>query len=127
MANYVGHCIYIDYVSSGVEVNGGVCLRTQSGVKINGGKGNRIHGLLMIGIKSYPATFSCQNSDTNNCNPGLIGEYWNKVIQRSYSSRRITQVGTHIPILHLLCIIFADEETKRGPKDGLGGIEIEGT
>ena len=39
--NYVegeDHCYYLDNVSSGVTIKGGVCLRAQNGIKLNGGK-----------------------------------------------------------------------------------------
>ena len=32
------HCYYLDYCSSGVTVNGGACINSADGVKLNAGK-----------------------------------------------------------------------------------------
>ena len=32
------HCYYVDFCSSGITINGGACINTSNGVKLNTGK-----------------------------------------------------------------------------------------
>eukprot|EP00850_Spirogloea_muscicola_P011150 SM000068S20582 [mRNA] locus=s68:335688:337798:+ [translate_table: standard] len=75
--NYViggEHCIYVDYASSGLVIDGAVCVNTTNGVKQNNGKANNISSVLTINPKNVAGWISCQNFDLNNCNkvPGTI-------------------------------------------------------
>eukprot|EP00850_Spirogloea_muscicola_P019281 SM000187S03898 [mRNA] locus=s187:252548:254897:- [translate_table: standard] len=76
--NYViggEHCIYLDYATSGVTVEGQVCVGNMNGVKQNNGKGNSVTGVLAVGLQSTAAWISCQLTTLNNCGNDP-GEYW---------------------------------------------------
>ncbi|CAI5531551.1 unnamed protein product [Closterium sp. Naga37s-1] len=60
--NYViggDHCYYLDYCTSGVDIQGGVCLQLWDGVKLNNGKRNHIRSLLMVGLGQSPGYITC--------------------------------------------------------------------
>lgn len=79
--NYVqgpGHCYYLDYATSGVTINGGMCISNDDGFKINTGKENKIKDVVLIKQRWQSGFVSCQNYDQNNCltNPGA---YWDNI------------------------------------------------
>eukprot|EP00850_Spirogloea_muscicola_P000631 SM000002S05711 [mRNA] locus=s2:1781162:1784639:- [translate_table: standard] len=69
------HCLYLDYASSGVTVDGLVCVNNMNGLKENNGKHNNVTGMLLVGNKQG-STLSCQLYYLNNCanDPGSFWE-----------------------------------------------------
>lgn len=89
--NYVvggTHCLYLDYLTSNVVVDGMICWKTKDGVKVNGGKNNLINGLVVVDIHSpsgadaNPGFINCENYMENNCllDPGSswVNQWYNK-------------------------------------------------
>eukprot|EP00897_Mesotaenium_endlicherianum_P002657 jgi/Mesen1/2419/ME000157S01556 len=72
------HCYYLDYASSFITINGGVCYYNKDGVKINTGHGNNVTDMLVVTPQSRSGWISAQNYYINNCAlcPGC---YWEKV------------------------------------------------
>lgn len=87
------HCIYLDWVSSGVIVDGGVCYNTTAGVKLNTGKNNLVSSFLVVEPRYQAGWISCQNYDLNNC---LIdpGTFWEAKRVKVYNSLEFQQVGS---------------------------------
>ncbi|CAI5490799.1 unnamed protein product [Closterium sp. Naga37s-1] len=87
--NYVRrgeHCLYLDWVSSGVIVDGLVCDRTADGLKLNTGKYNHIQGMVVIDASAFSAAYiSCQNYNVNNCNQPN-GKKWNDELVKTYQT-----------------------------------------
>ncbi|CAI5523722.1 unnamed protein product [Closterium sp. NIES-64] len=87
--NYVRrgeHCLYLDWVSSGVIVDGLVCDRTADGLKLNTGKYNHIQGMVVIDASAFSAAYiSCQNYNVNNCNQPN-GKKWNDELIKNYQT-----------------------------------------
>ncbi|CAI7767351.1 unnamed protein product [Closterium sp. NIES-53] len=87
--NYVRkgeHCLYLDWVSSGVIVDGLVCDRTADGLKLNTGKYNHIQGMVVIDASAFSAAYiSCQNYNVNNCNQPN-GKKWNDELVKNYQT-----------------------------------------
>eukprot|EP00897_Mesotaenium_endlicherianum_P002654 jgi/Mesen1/2416/ME000157S01550 len=86
--NYVeggGHCLYLDYASSGVYVDGMVCYNNLDGIKINTGKNNKVGSLLVVGATARAGWISCQDHSVNNCNREL-GDSWYGLFEKSYKT-----------------------------------------
>lgn len=85
--NYVeggGHCVYADYVSSGLIIDGLVCIGTADGIKINTGKNNIITGTVLVNtIEPSVGYISCQNYYENNCDLGF-GAKWNASLETKF-------------------------------------------
>lgn len=74
--NYVlrgRHCLYLDYATSGVTVDGLVCAHNLDGVKLNAGHNNLVSGVVTVNHTECGGWMSCQNYGVNNCLPGRIG------------------------------------------------------
>eukprot|EP00270_Netrium_digitus_P017990 TRINITY_DN6760_c0_g2_i1.p1 TRINITY_DN6760_c0_g2~~TRINITY_DN6760_c0_g2_i1.p1 ORF type:complete len:600 (+),score=109.62 TRINITY_DN6760_c0_g2_i1:70-1800(+) len=90
--NYIvggDHCLYIDYCSSGITVDGLICINTTNGIKLNTGSRNVLKGVVLVnGGKA--AALSCQNYQTNNClmKPGYC---WGLKMEMIYQSDEIKQ------------------------------------
>ncbi|CAI5471849.1 unnamed protein product [Closterium sp. Yama58-4] len=93
--NYVRkgeHCLYLDWVSTGVIVDGLVCDRTADGLKLNTGKYNHIQGMVVIDGSAFSAGYiSCQNYNVNNCNQPN-GKKWNDELVKNYQTPGIKKV-----------------------------------
>eukprot|EP00850_Spirogloea_muscicola_P011154 SM000068S20586 [mRNA] locus=s68:359943:372898:- [translate_table: standard] len=61
------HCLYIDYASSGITIDGMVCVNQTNGIKENNGKHNNITSVVVVGATSTAGWISCQLVDVNNC------------------------------------------------------------
>ncbi|CAI7767365.1 unnamed protein product, partial [Closterium sp. NIES-53] len=87
--NYVrggGHCLYFDWVSSGVIVDGLVCENTADGLKLNTGKNNEIRGMVVTDSKQPLAGYiSCQNYGVNSCDKPN-GIRWNNDLLTYYQT-----------------------------------------
>eukprot|EP00897_Mesotaenium_endlicherianum_P004560 jgi/Mesen1/4131/ME000218S03243 len=88
--NYViggEHCFYLDYGSSGVTVDGGVCINNNDGIKVNAGHDNKVS---VVSVNPYTKAgwVSAQNWDVNNCQmrPGC---WWEKIRAKYYASPAI--------------------------------------
>ncbi|CAI5965250.1 unnamed protein product [Closterium sp. NIES-65] len=90
--NYVyrgGHCLYIDWVSSGVISDGLVCDQTADGLKLNSGKNNMILGMVMINTTQFSVGYiSCQNNHLNNCD-NYAGPNWNRLLKTYFQTPEI--------------------------------------
>ncbi|CAI5463922.1 unnamed protein product [Closterium sp. Yama58-4] len=90
--NYVyrgGHCLYIDWVSSGVIADGLVCDQTADGLKLNSGKNNMILGMVMINTTQFSVGYiSCQNNHLNNCD-NYAGPNWNRLLKTYFQTPEI--------------------------------------
>ncbi|GJP32533.1 hypothetical protein CLOM_g17161 [Closterium sp. NIES-68] len=93
--NYVqrgGHCLYLDWVSSGVVVDGLVCEQTADGLKLNTGKNNEVRGMVVIDSKEPSAGYiSCQNYNVNNCDKPN-GIKWNNDLLTYYQTPSIKKL-----------------------------------
>ncbi|CAI5977443.1 unnamed protein product [Closterium sp. NIES-65] len=68
--NYViagTHCYYLDFATSGLTIDGAVCIRNHDGVKINTGHGNKIQSVIVVKPTWQSGIMSCQNWCDNNC------------------------------------------------------------
>ncbi|GJP32532.1 hypothetical protein CLOM_g17160 [Closterium sp. NIES-68] len=87
--NYVRrgeHCLYLDWVSSGVIVDGLVCDKTADGLKLNTGKYNHVRGMVVIDASAFSVGYiSCQNYNVNNCDKPN-GQKWNAELLKSYQT-----------------------------------------
>ncbi|CAI5471850.1 unnamed protein product [Closterium sp. Yama58-4] len=101
--NYVrggGHCLYLDWVSSGTVVDGLVCEQTADGMKLNTGKNNEVRGMVIIDSKEPLAGYiSCQNYGVNNCDKPN-GIKWNKDLLAYYQTPGIKKL---FPFLTNFC------------------------
>eukprot|EP00850_Spirogloea_muscicola_P009811 SM000056S17929 [mRNA] locus=s56:121699:131627:- [translate_table: standard] len=61
------HCLYVDYASSGITIDGMVCVNQTNGIKENNGKHNDITSVVVVGAKGTAGWISCQLVDLNNC------------------------------------------------------------
>ncbi|GJP53271.1 hypothetical protein CLOM_g12443 [Closterium sp. NIES-68] len=90
--NYVhrgGHCLYIDWVSSGVISDGLVCDQTADGLKLNSGKNNMVLGMVMINTTQFSVGYiSCQNNHLNNCD-NYAGPNWNRLLKTYFQTPEI--------------------------------------
>lgn len=92
--NYVingQHCIYSDYLTSGLMVESAVCIHTQDGIKMNGGHYNQVNNMVLVNNSQQAGWISCQNFGENNClkDPGTFWEaarlqYYNSFRWRKY-------------------------------------------
>lgn len=89
------HCIYIDYASSGVRVDGGICEGTQDGIKINNGKNNVATSLVHYKVQYTVGIVSCQNPEVNNC-LGDPGSYWMNAYDQFYRSPEWDQIAPYL-------------------------------
>ncbi|CAI5476776.1 unnamed protein product [Closterium sp. Yama58-4] len=97
--NYVvggDHCYYLDYCTSGVEVEGGVCLQLWDGVKLNNGKRNHIRSLLMVGLGQSPGYITCFTVTVNHCRKDP-GSYWEAMRKLYYDTPEINKVRVNHP------------------------------
>ncbi|GJP84360.1 hypothetical protein CLOP_g14421 [Closterium sp. NIES-67] len=62
------HCYYLDFVTSGLTIDGAVCIRNHDGVKINTGHANKISSVIIVKPQWQSGIMSCQNWCDNNCN-----------------------------------------------------------
>ncbi|CAI5960835.1 unnamed protein product [Closterium sp. NIES-65] len=95
--NYViggDHCYYLDYCTSGVEIQGGVCLQLWDGVKLNNGKRNHIRSLLMVGLGQSPGYITCFTVTVNHCRKDP-GSYWEAMRKLYYDTPEINKVSPH--------------------------------
>ncbi|CAI5978676.1 unnamed protein product, partial [Closterium sp. NIES-64] len=125
--NYVrggGHCLYFDWVSSGVIVDGLVCDQTADGLKLNTGKNNEIRGMVVIDSKQPLAGYiSCQNYGVNNCNKPN-GIRWNNDLLTYYQTPGIKKL---FPFLTKFCNktsingIYCNEGTSTTPGPNITG------
>ncbi|CAI5939688.1 unnamed protein product [Closterium sp. NIES-65] len=101
--NYVqrgGHCLYLDWVSSGTVVDGLVCEQTADGMKLNTGKNNEVRGMVIIDSKEPLAGYiSCQNYGVNNCDKPN-GIKWNNDLLTYYQTPGIKKL---FPFLTNFC------------------------
>ncbi|CAI7730115.1 unnamed protein product [Closterium sp. NIES-53] len=101
--NYVrggGHCLYFDWVSSGVIVDGLVCENTADGLKLNTGKNNEIRGMVVTDSKQPLAGYiSCQNYGVNSCDKPN-GIRWNNDLLTYYQTPGIKKL---FPFLTNFC------------------------
>eukprot|EP00270_Netrium_digitus_P017992 TRINITY_DN6760_c0_g3_i1.p1 TRINITY_DN6760_c0_g3~~TRINITY_DN6760_c0_g3_i1.p1 ORF type:complete len:337 (+),score=79.77 TRINITY_DN6760_c0_g3_i1:31-1011(+) len=81
------HCLYLDYASSGITVDGMVCINTTDGIKVNTGSRNKVRGVILVN-GGRAAALSCQNYMYNNCGikPGYC---WGLKMQALYQSDQI--------------------------------------
>ncbi|CAI7842516.1 unnamed protein product, partial [Closterium sp. NIES-54] len=91
--NYViggDHCYYLDYCTSGVAIQGGVCLQLWDGVKLNNGKRNHIRSLLMVGLGQSPGYITCFTVTVNHCRKDP-GSYWEAMRKLYYDTPEINK------------------------------------
>ncbi|GJP59757.1 hypothetical protein CLOP_g15126 [Closterium sp. NIES-67] len=91
--NYViggDHCYYLDYCTSGVVIQGGVCLQLWDGVKLNNGKRNHIRSLLMVGLGQSPGYITCFTVTVNHCGKDP-GSYWEAMRKLYYDTPEINK------------------------------------
>ncbi|CAI5531554.1 unnamed protein product, partial [Closterium sp. Naga37s-1] len=91
--NYVfggDHCYYLDYCTSGVAIQGGVCLQLWDGVKLNNGKRNHIRSLLMVGLGQSPGYITCFTVTINHCRKDP-GSYWEAMRKLYYDTPEINK------------------------------------
>ncbi|CAI5523723.1 unnamed protein product [Closterium sp. Naga37s-1] len=104
--NYVqrgGHCLYLDWVSSGTVVDGLVCEQTADGMKLNTGKNNEVRGMVIIDSKEPLAGYiSCQNYGVNNCDKPN-GIKWNNDLLTYYQTPGIKKLQPSIAFLLSPC------------------------
>eukprot|EP00475_Leptophrys_vorax_P009608 TRINITY_DN16359_c0_g1_i1.p2 TRINITY_DN16359_c0_g1~~TRINITY_DN16359_c0_g1_i1.p2 ORF type:complete len:387 (-),score=-3.72 TRINITY_DN16359_c0_g1_i1:218-1276(-) len=89
--NYViggDHCYYLDYCTSAVEIDGGVCAMLWDGVKLNNGKRNLIRSLITVGLGSISSYITCLTVTINHCKKDP-GNYWERMRLRYYNSPAI--------------------------------------
>eukprot|EP00850_Spirogloea_muscicola_P008576 SM000046S16357 [mRNA] locus=s46:155889:158824:- [translate_table: standard] len=78
----IPHCLYIDFGSSGVTVQGMVCHGSSNGLKMNTGHSNTINGMLIIENTAQAGYMSPQYLWNCNRDPGSYWDaqriqYWN--------------------------------------------------
>ncbi|CAI5461049.1 unnamed protein product [Closterium sp. Yama58-4] len=86
--NYVfngDHCYYLDYVTSGVTVNGGACVGTYDGIKVNNGKWNSIDNIIIKDVAGMPGWCTCFTPTVNNC-AKRPGTYWEAMRKKYYDT-----------------------------------------
>eukprot|EP00475_Leptophrys_vorax_P016951 TRINITY_DN23467_c0_g2_i2.p1 TRINITY_DN23467_c0_g2~~TRINITY_DN23467_c0_g2_i2.p1 ORF type:complete len:471 (+),score=-1.24 TRINITY_DN23467_c0_g2_i2:23-1414(+) len=87
--NYViggDHCYYLDYAATGITINGGACINTRDGVKVNNGKRNTVTGLVMKNVDKGAAGWcTCLTVDVDNCNTAT-GRYWEAMRKTYYNN-----------------------------------------
>lgn len=104
--NYVEggeHCLYLDWASSGITVDGGVCHNNRNGLKLNTGHSNSVTSLIVSNPKGLAGWISCQNYDVNNCeqDPGSVWEDQRAQFYNSPEMRHVSNhkgLGTPIPV-----------------------------
>jgi hypothetical protein len=118
--NYVnrgGHCLYIDFFSSGLKVEGLICNNVADGVKQNGGKNNVINGMLVVNsTNNVQAGISCGNYDIANCGDHYPANVW---AQGLYSKFQTPQMKKYFPWMTTICNV-----TKINGVDCLLGSKI---
>eukprot|EP00475_Leptophrys_vorax_P039939 TRINITY_DN7321_c0_g2_i3.p1 TRINITY_DN7321_c0_g2~~TRINITY_DN7321_c0_g2_i3.p1 ORF type:complete len:661 (+),score=13.31 TRINITY_DN7321_c0_g2_i3:256-2238(+) len=62
------HCHYLDFTTTGLTIEGSVCVRNHDGIKINTGHANKISSYLVVSPQWQSGIMSCQNWCDNNCN-----------------------------------------------------------
>ncbi|GJP41981.1 hypothetical protein CLOM_g1583 [Closterium sp. NIES-68] len=86
--NYVfngDHCYYLDYVTSGVTVNGGACVGTYDGIKVNNGKWNSVDNIIIKDVPGVPGWCTCFTPTVNHCGK-RPGTYWEAMRKRYYDT-----------------------------------------
>lgn len=95
MCNYVvggTHCLYLDWLTSGVFIDGMVCHKTMDGVKVNGGKNNLILGMVIVdlhtpkGAQANPGYINCENYDLNDCLVDPCTVWVSRFMQQYYAA-----------------------------------------
>lgn len=92
-------CYYLDYCSSGVRIDGGLCMNTQDGNKFNTGKNNVMTNVLHYNVKWTVGILSCQTYYQNNC-LNFPGSVWAKAYYSTYDTPAWRQIA---PYLTNLC------------------------
>lgn len=115
--NYVTngqHCIYSDYLTSGLTVSSAVCINCQDGIKMNGGRYNHISNVVLIGNTQQAGWISCQNYEENNCrlDPGT---YWEAQRLKYYNTFRWKK---YWPYLSTVCSTTQYDGVQCNPKGG---------
>ncbi|CAI7880127.1 unnamed protein product [Closterium sp. NIES-53] len=62
------HCHYLDFTTTGLTIDGAVCIRNHDGIKINTGHANKVQSYLVVNPQWQAGIMSCQNWCDNNCN-----------------------------------------------------------
>eukprot|EP00270_Netrium_digitus_P000020 TRINITY_DN1000_c0_g1_i5.p1 TRINITY_DN1000_c0_g1~~TRINITY_DN1000_c0_g1_i5.p1 ORF type:complete len:702 (-),score=128.96 TRINITY_DN1000_c0_g1_i5:195-2219(-) len=76
--NYViggTHCLYLDFQSAGLLLDGGVCYGMQDGIKVNVAKSDVLRSYLMVNVNVWDLHISSATWETVNCNTDL-GQKW---------------------------------------------------
>eukprot|EP00850_Spirogloea_muscicola_P014867 SM000110S18874 [mRNA] locus=s110:36236:38473:+ [translate_table: standard] len=60
VVGHAPHCLYLDFASSGVQIEGAVCYQTGNGLKINTGHNNNILGMLIVEPYGQPGFIAPQ-------------------------------------------------------------------
>eukprot|EP00850_Spirogloea_muscicola_P021230 SM000241S08519 [mRNA] locus=s241:82315:84440:- [translate_table: standard] len=80
------HCYYLDLASSGITIDGAVCVNNQQGgLKQNNGQFNKITSMLSISPYLGGGYITCQLWDVNNC-LGDPGSFWADRLDVQYST-----------------------------------------
>lgn len=125
--NYVvggTHCLYLDWLTTGVVIDGMVCYKTMDGVKVNGGKNNLITGMVIVdlnvphGAQANPGFINCQNYDKNNC---LVdpGNKWVDVWTNRYYGAAPALWRKRYPDLLKICSQTSYNGLSCNPPDGI--------
>eukprot|EP00897_Mesotaenium_endlicherianum_P004561 jgi/Mesen1/4132/ME000218S03247 len=122
--NYViggEHCMYLDYTSSGITVDGGVCINNNDGIKINTGHDNKVS---VVSVNPYTKAgwVSAQNWNVNNCQtrPGC---WWEKIRAKYYASPAIQ---SRFPELVNYCAMTSYNGNSCNALPGLPGADVTG-
>lgn len=91
-------CLYFDYASSGLTVDGMVCIGMASGLKLNAGHSNDVRSFVSVGAR-LAGWISCQNYYINNCNQPS-GRFWDDTRQAAFNSARYQSL---YPYLNNFC------------------------
>eukprot|EP00850_Spirogloea_muscicola_P008722 SM000047S16861 [mRNA] locus=s47:296354:306521:- [translate_table: standard] len=109
----IAHCIYLDFGSSGVTVDGTVCVGTGNGLKVNTGHNNVVTG--MIQVEQYANSGFIAPQLLWNCisDPGT---YWDKMRRQYFDT---PQFRAQYPWLTNFCKITHVNGVNCNPAGGM--------
>eukprot|EP00850_Spirogloea_muscicola_P016458 SM000133S26824 [mRNA] locus=s133:383881:385324:+ [translate_table: standard] len=83
VVGHIPHCLYLDFASSGINVDGMVCIGNGNGLKMNTGHSNIVTSHLIIASYAQPGYLSPQLNWNCGSDPG---SYWDQTRRQYYNT-----------------------------------------